>query len=153
LPGLAIFLAVSAFNLIGEGVRDALDPRNQGDGERSAFITSDQKRKLSPMPRRGAAMALAVARRHVERACVGGEVLVGERLRLEHADAADGGELLRVQGRRAGSEHHRGVDRAHAVAAREQGAGENIEEALNEKVEYDGAGTSAGKLGSLVVSG
>ena len=53
LPGLAIFLAVTAFNLIGEGVRDALDPRHQGAVERSAFITSDQKRKLSPMPRVG----------------------------------------------------------------------------------------------------
>ncbi len=53
LPGLAIFLAVTAFNLIGEGVGDALDPRHQGAVERSAFITSDQKRKLSPMPRPG----------------------------------------------------------------------------------------------------
>jgi len=26
-PGLAIFLAVMAFNLLGDGLRDALDPR------------------------------------------------------------------------------------------------------------------------------
>ena len=26
-PGLAIFLAVTSFNLVGEGLRDALDPR------------------------------------------------------------------------------------------------------------------------------
>src|SRR6266478_2563610 len=53
LPGLAIFLAVTAFNLIGEGVRDALDPRHQGAVARSAFINSDQNRKLSPTPRVG----------------------------------------------------------------------------------------------------
>jgi peptide/nickel transport system permease protein len=53
LPGLAIFLAVSAFNLIGEGLRDALDPRHQGAVEPSAFITSDQNRALSPAPRPG----------------------------------------------------------------------------------------------------
>lgn len=29
-PGLAIFLAVFAFNMIGDGMRDALDPRAQG---------------------------------------------------------------------------------------------------------------------------
>ncbi len=46
LPGLAIFLAVSAFNLIGEGLRDALDPRAQGAVAPSAFMTSDQKRAL-----------------------------------------------------------------------------------------------------------
>ena len=50
LPGLAIFLSVSAFNLIGEGLRDALDPRAQGAVEPSAFITSDQNRALSPAP-------------------------------------------------------------------------------------------------------
>ena len=27
LPGLAIFLAVLGFNLLGDGLRDALDPR------------------------------------------------------------------------------------------------------------------------------
>ncbi|MGH2405011.1 MAG: ABC transporter permease, partial [bacterium] len=26
-PGIAIFLAVMAFNLLGDGLRDALDPR------------------------------------------------------------------------------------------------------------------------------
>ena len=26
-PGLAIFLVVSVFNLVGEGLRDALDPK------------------------------------------------------------------------------------------------------------------------------
>ena len=51
LPGLAIFLAVSAFNTIGEGLRDALDPRTQGAVDRSVFITSAQNRALSPMPR------------------------------------------------------------------------------------------------------
>jgi peptide/nickel transport system permease protein len=51
LPGLAIFLSVSAFNLIGEGLRDALDPRAQGAVEPSAFITSAQKRALSPAPK------------------------------------------------------------------------------------------------------
>src|SRR5207253_11452003 len=30
-PGLAILLAVTAFNLIGDGVRDALDPRLRGN--------------------------------------------------------------------------------------------------------------------------
>jgi hypothetical protein len=28
VPGLAIFLTVMAFNLFGDGLRDALDPRN-----------------------------------------------------------------------------------------------------------------------------
>ncbi len=28
-PGLAIFLAVLAFNLLGDGLRDALDPRRK----------------------------------------------------------------------------------------------------------------------------
>ncbi len=30
LPGLAILLTVTAFNLIGDGLRDALDPRLRG---------------------------------------------------------------------------------------------------------------------------
>jgi peptide/nickel transport system permease protein len=51
LPGLAIFLAVSAFNLVGEGLRDALDPRDQGAVAPSAFITLDQNRELSPSPK------------------------------------------------------------------------------------------------------
>ncbi len=51
LPGLAIFLAVSAFNLVGEGLRDALDPRDQGAVARSAPITLDQNRGLSPTPK------------------------------------------------------------------------------------------------------
>ncbi len=50
LPGLAIFLAVAAFNLLGDGLREALDPRAQGAVDPSAFITSDQKRALSPAP-------------------------------------------------------------------------------------------------------
>jgi ABC-type dipeptide/oligopeptide/nickel transport system permease subunit len=29
-PGLAILLTVAAFNLIGDGLRDALDPRLRG---------------------------------------------------------------------------------------------------------------------------
>jgi ABC-type dipeptide/oligopeptide/nickel transport system permease subunit len=28
IPGLAIFLTVMAFNLFGDGLRDALDPRS-----------------------------------------------------------------------------------------------------------------------------
>jgi peptide/nickel transport system permease protein len=28
-PGLAIFLVVLAFNLVGDGLRDALDPRGE----------------------------------------------------------------------------------------------------------------------------
>jgi len=28
-PGLAIFLAVLSFNLVGDGLRDALDPRGR----------------------------------------------------------------------------------------------------------------------------
>jgi peptide/nickel transport system permease protein len=28
VPGLAIFLTVIAFNLLGDGLRDALDPRS-----------------------------------------------------------------------------------------------------------------------------
>jgi peptide/nickel transport system permease protein len=31
-PGLAILLTVAAFNLIGDGLRDALDPRLRGNG-------------------------------------------------------------------------------------------------------------------------
>jgi peptide/nickel transport system permease protein len=27
-PGVAIFLAVTAYNLLGEGLRDAIDPRH-----------------------------------------------------------------------------------------------------------------------------
>ncbi|MGH3927179.1 MAG: hypothetical protein ACRDTT_30660, partial [Pseudonocardiaceae bacterium] len=30
-PGLAIFITVLAFNLFGDGLRDALDPRSVGD--------------------------------------------------------------------------------------------------------------------------
>jgi ABC-type dipeptide/oligopeptide/nickel transport system permease subunit len=30
-PGLAILLTVTAFNLIGDGLRDALDPRLRGN--------------------------------------------------------------------------------------------------------------------------
>jgi peptide/nickel transport system permease protein len=29
IPGLAIFITVMAFNLLGDGLRDALDPRSQ----------------------------------------------------------------------------------------------------------------------------
>jgi peptide/nickel transport system permease protein len=29
-PGAAIFLTVLAYNLLGDGLRDALDPREQG---------------------------------------------------------------------------------------------------------------------------
>jgi peptide/nickel transport system permease protein len=29
-PGLAIMLAVLAFNLLGDGIRDVLDPRSRG---------------------------------------------------------------------------------------------------------------------------
>ena len=29
LPGLAIFITVLAFNLFGDGLRDALDPRSR----------------------------------------------------------------------------------------------------------------------------
>lgn len=50
LPGLAIFLAVTAFNLLGDGLREALDPRAQGAVVPSAFITSPQKREMSPAP-------------------------------------------------------------------------------------------------------
>jgi peptide/nickel transport system permease protein len=28
-PGLAIFLTVLSFNLVGDGIRDALDPRSR----------------------------------------------------------------------------------------------------------------------------
>ena len=31
-PGLAIFLTVLSFNLVGDGLRDALDPRDSGRG-------------------------------------------------------------------------------------------------------------------------
>jgi peptide/nickel transport system permease protein len=34
LPGLAIMLTVLSFNLLGDGLRDALDPREQASGER-----------------------------------------------------------------------------------------------------------------------
>jgi len=53
LPGLLIFVSVSAFNLIGDGLREVLDPRAQGAVEPSAFITSDQNRALSPAPMAG----------------------------------------------------------------------------------------------------
>jgi peptide/nickel transport system permease protein len=49
-PGLAIFLCVSAFNLVADGLREALQPRAQGAVVPSAFMTSDQKRALSPAP-------------------------------------------------------------------------------------------------------
>jgi peptide/nickel transport system permease protein len=32
-PGLAIILAVMSFNLLGDGLRDALDPREQSAGQ------------------------------------------------------------------------------------------------------------------------
>jgi len=50
-PGLLLFAAVTAFNLIGDGLREALDPRAQGALDPSAFITSAQKRVISPAPK------------------------------------------------------------------------------------------------------
>ena len=47
-PGLAIFITVTAFNLIGDGLREALDPRSQGAVEPSARIISDHSRVMSP---------------------------------------------------------------------------------------------------------
>ena len=35
IPGLAIFITVMAFNLFGDGLRDALDPRSAGRPVRS----------------------------------------------------------------------------------------------------------------------
>jgi ABC-type dipeptide/oligopeptide/nickel transport system permease subunit len=32
VPGLAIMLTVLAFNFVGDGLRDALDPRLRGSG-------------------------------------------------------------------------------------------------------------------------
>jgi peptide/nickel transport system permease protein len=32
-PGMAILLTVLGYNLLGEGLRDALDPRNNGKGK------------------------------------------------------------------------------------------------------------------------
>ena len=49
-PGFALFLTVIAFNLIGDGLREALDPRAQGAVEPSVLITSDQRRATSPAP-------------------------------------------------------------------------------------------------------
>ena len=49
-PGFALFAIVTAFNLIGDGLREALDPRAQGALEPSAFIVSDQNRAMSPAP-------------------------------------------------------------------------------------------------------
>lgn len=49
-PGFAIFVTVTAFNLIGDGLRDALDPRSQGAVDPSARITSDHSRPMSPAP-------------------------------------------------------------------------------------------------------
>ena len=31
-PGAAIFITVTAFNLVGEGFRDAIDPKRRGRG-------------------------------------------------------------------------------------------------------------------------
>src|SRR5438445_4563758 len=50
-PGLLLFAAVTAFNLIGDGLREALDPRAQGALDPSAFITSAQTRVISPAPK------------------------------------------------------------------------------------------------------
>ena len=33
-PGMAVFLTVMAFNFLGDGLRDALDPRRSGGGRR-----------------------------------------------------------------------------------------------------------------------
>jgi peptide/nickel transport system permease protein len=49
-PGLALFLTVVAFNLIGDGLREALDPRAQGAVEPSVLISSFQRRARSPAP-------------------------------------------------------------------------------------------------------
>jgi hypothetical protein len=49
-PGLLLFAAVTAFNLIGDGLREALDPRAQGALDPSAFITSAHNRVMSPAP-------------------------------------------------------------------------------------------------------
>jgi len=35
VPGLALFVAVLGFNLIGEGIRDLLDPRTRSAGNPS----------------------------------------------------------------------------------------------------------------------
>ena len=45
-PGLAIFITVLAFNLFGDGLRDALDPRTP--------MTTCQPASLTPTTRRGA---------------------------------------------------------------------------------------------------
>ena len=37
-PGLAIFLVVLSFNLVGDGLRDALDPRGSGDGSAQSVV-------------------------------------------------------------------------------------------------------------------
>ena len=48
VPGLAIFITVLAFNLLGDGLRDALDPRRPLTAPASRAVVSD-----GPTRRRG----------------------------------------------------------------------------------------------------
>lgn len=51
LPGLAIFLAVLAFNLIGDGLRDALDPRvNYPDQTLMVLVKACRDRAMWTIP-------------------------------------------------------------------------------------------------------
>jgi peptide/nickel transport system permease protein len=46
-PGMAIFMTITAFNLVGEGLRDAIDPRSQNVSAASVLLKSGEE-KLSP---------------------------------------------------------------------------------------------------------
>ena len=45
IPGLAIFITVMAFNLFGDGLRDALDPRSSQVGLCDRCSTTDNDRR------------------------------------------------------------------------------------------------------------
>jgi len=49
LPGVAIFLAISAFNGVGDGIREAIG-RGYGAVFPSVLSTSERNRGLSPTP-------------------------------------------------------------------------------------------------------
>ena len=46
-PGLAIMLTVLAINLLGDGLRDALDPRLKVGGDRSGHSSAGYRQRIA----------------------------------------------------------------------------------------------------------
>lgn len=80
-PGVAVFLAVLAFNLTGDGLRDALDPRSRWHGSRRpprstmtgrTAVTAAEAHRAEPPQRRHPPNSVAARQRsHRHRSCKG----------------------------------------------------------------------------------